>query len=78
MELLVGKLPFQQLVCEIMQAFKMDLHFQSSAIMALQEASEAYLIQLFEDTTLCTIHTKHVTIMPNDVHLAHWFPGERL
>ena len=52
-ELLIRKLPFQRLVCEIAQDFKTDLRFQSSAVMALQEASEAYLVGLFEDTNLC-------------------------
>ncbi len=50
-ELLIRKLPFQHLVREIAQDFKTDLCFQSSAVMALQEASEAYLVGLFEDTT---------------------------
>ncbi|XP_050644947.1 histone H3.1-like [Macaca thibetana thibetana] len=53
-ELLIRKLPFQRLVREIAQDFKTDLRFQSSAVMALQEACEAYLVGLFEDTNLCT------------------------
>ncbi|KAG0445531.1 hypothetical protein HPB47_014226 [Ixodes persulcatus] len=52
-ELLICKLPFQRLVREIAQDFKTDLLFQSSAVLALQEANEAYLIGLFEDTNLC-------------------------
>ncbi|XP_041093941.1 uncharacterized protein LOC121306266 [Polyodon spathula] len=55
---------------EIAQDFKTDLRFQSSAVMALQEASEAYLVGLFEDTNLCAIHAKRVTIMPKDIQLA--------
>ena len=66
-ELLIRKLPFQRLVREIAQDFKTDLRFQSSAIMALQEASEAYLVGLFEDTNLCAIHAKRVTIMVKDM-----------
>ncbi|XP_062912507.1 uncharacterized protein LOC134350772 [Mobula hypostoma] len=54
-ELLIRKLPFQRLVREIAQDFKTDLRFQSSAVMALQEASEAYLVGLFEDTNLAVI-----------------------
>ncbi|XP_005150333.2 uncharacterized protein [Melopsittacus undulatus] len=54
-ELLIRKLPFQRLVREIAQDFKTDLRFQSSAVMALQEASEAYLVGLFEDTNLAII-----------------------
>ncbi|XP_048794129.1 uncharacterized protein LOC125690128 [Lagopus muta] len=54
-ELLIRKLPFQRLVREIAQDFKTDLRFQSSAVMALQEASEAYLVGLFEDTNLTVV-----------------------
>merc|ERR1712154_233191 len=57
-ELLLRKLPFQRLVREIAQDFKTDLRFQSSAVMALQEASEAYLVSLFEDPNLAAIHEK--------------------
>uniref|UniRef100_A0A8C5TWF0 Core Histone H2A/H2B/H3 domain-containing protein n=1 Tax=Malurus cyaneus samueli TaxID=2593467 RepID=A0A8C5TWF0_9PASS len=75
-ELLIRKLPFQRLVREIAQDFKTDLRFQSSAVMALQEASEAYLVGLFEDTNLCAIHAKRVTIMPKDIQLARRIRGE--
>ncbi|XP_064610022.1 histone H3, embryonic-like [Liolophura sinensis] len=68
-ELLIRKLPFQRLVREI--------RFQSSAVMALQEASESYLVGLFEDTNLCAIHAKRVTIMPKDIQLARRIRGER-
>jgi histone H3 len=54
-----------------------DLRFQSHAVLALQEAAEAYLVGLFEDTNLCTIHAKRVTIMPKDVQLATRIRGER-
>jgi histone H3 len=76
-ELLIRKLPFQRLVREIAQEFKTDLRFQSSAIAALQEAAEAYLVGLFEDTNLCAIHAKRVTIMPKDIQLARRIRGER-
>lgn len=76
-ELLIRKLPFQRLVREIAQDFKTDLRFQSSAISALQEAAEAYLVGLFEDTNLCAIHAKRVTIMPKDMQLARRIRGER-
>ena len=42
--------------------YKTDLRFQSSAVMALQEAAEAYLVSLFEDTNLAAIHAKRVTM----------------
>ena len=76
-ELLIRKLPFQRLVREVAQDVKTDLRFQSHAIMALQEASEAYLTSLFEDTNLCAIHAKRVTIMPKDIQLARRIRGER-
>ena len=77
-ELLIRKLPFQRLVREIASDFKIDLMFQSQAILALQEASEAYLVGLFEDTNLCAINAKRVTIMPKDIQLARRIRGERL
>ena len=76
-DLLINKLPFQRLVREIAQEFKTDLRFQSTAILALQEASEAYLVGLFEDTNLCAIHAKRVTIMAKDIQLARRIRGER-
>ena len=69
-ELLIRRLPFQRLVREIGQDYKGRLNFASGAILALQEAAEAYLISLFEDTNLCAIHTKRITIMPKDIQLA--------
>ncbi|GJY30235.1 histone H3.2-like protein [Tanacetum coccineum] len=76
-ELLIRKLPFQRLVREITQDFKMDLRFQSFAVAALQEASEAYLVGVFEVTNICAIHAKRVTIMPKDMQLARRIRGER-
>jgi len=76
-ELLMRKLPFQRLVREIAQDFKADLRFQSSAILALQEAAESYLVGLFEDTNLCAIHARRVTIMAKDIQLARRLRGER-
>ncbi|WRX10251.1 Histone H2A/H2B/H3 - like 2 [Theobroma cacao] len=74
-ELLIRKLPFQRLVREIAQDFKTDLRFQSHAVLALQEAAEAYLVGLFEDTNLCAIHARRVTIMPKDIQLARRIRG---
>ena len=69
-ELLIRKAPFQRLVRELSQEFKCDLRFQSTALLALQEAAEAYMVGLFEDTNLCAIHAKRVTITVRDVNLA--------
>ena len=76
-ELLIRKLPFARLVQEIAQDFKTDLRFQREAIMALQEAGEAYLVGLFKDANLCAIHAKRVTIMPKDIQLARCIWGKR-
>ncbi|KID94006.1 histone H3, partial [Metarhizium majus ARSEF 297] len=76
-ELLIRKLPFQRLVREVAQDFKSDLRFQSSAIQALQEVVEAYLVSLFEDTNLCAIHAKRVTIQSKDIQLARRLRGDK-
>ena len=75
---LIRKLAFQRLVREIGCDFITDLRFSSDAICALQEASEAYLVGLFEDTNLCAIHAKRVTIEPKDLQLARRLRGERV
>ena len=69
-ELLIRKLPFQRLVREIASTIKDDLRFQSTAVTALQEAAEAYLVGLFDDTNACAIHAHRVTIKPDDMRLA--------
>ena len=51
------------------------MRWQSQAIMALQEAAEAFLVALFEDTNLCAIHAKRVTIMQKDIQLARRIRG---
>src|SRR3954462_3631454 len=72
-ELLIRRWPFQRLVREIAQDFKSDLRFQSSAIGALQESVEAYLVSIFEDTNLCAIHAKRVTI---STYSSHFFANK--
>ena len=77
-ELVIRKAPFQRLVREITQKLNpgKDLRFQSLSILALQEASEAYLIGMLEDTNLAAMHAKRVTIMPRDMILARRIHGE--
>ena len=75
-ELLIRRLPFQRLVREIAQDFKTSMPFKMAAMSVFQEAAEAYLIGLFEDTNLCAIHAKRVTIMPRDIQLARRIRGE--
>ena len=76
-ELLIRKLPFQRLVREIAQDYESDIRFRSSAVLALQEAAEAYLVGIFGDTHLIASHAKRVTIMPKDIQLARRIRGER-
>lgn len=81
-ELLIRKLPFQRLVRELVNSKEVagadsGYRFQAAALAALQEAAEAYLVGLFEDTNLCAIHAKRVTIMPKDMQLARRIRGER-
>lgn len=75
--ILLHKLPFQRLVCQIAQQFKNNIRFQTSTIAALQEACEAYLVALLQHTNLCAIHAKRVTIAPKDIQLARRIRGER-
>ncbi|XP_065841867.1 uncharacterized protein [Oscarella lobularis] len=74
--LLIRKLPFARLVKEIVKEYtRTALRWRLRAIEALQEASEAYLVHLFEDTNLCAIHANRVTIMPKDIQLARRIRG---
>ena len=77
-DLLIRKAPFQRLVKEIAQEIKENARFQSTAVLALQEASEYYLVGLFEDTNMCALHGKRVTITPKDMQLARRIRGERM
>ena len=76
-DLLIRRAPFQRVIYEIVRSFRNDLRIQAAAIKCLQEAAEAYLVGLFEDSDLCAIHAKQVTIMPRDVQLARRICGER-
>ena len=68
---------FQRLIREVAQEVKPNLHIQVNAIRALQEATESYLVGLLEDSNLCAIHAKWITIMPKDMQLAHRIWGEK-
>ncbi|KAK8864187.1 hypothetical protein IAR55_001433 [Kwoniella newhampshirensis] len=79
-DLLIAKLPFSRVVREVALSLTSveagELRWQSSAIMALQEAAEAFLVHLFEDANLCAIHAKRVTIMQKDIQLARRIRGQ--
>ena len=77
-DLLMRKAPFQRLVREIACGIKSDLRMQSTALLALQEAAEAYLVGLFNDTNECALHAKRVTIMPKNMQLAQRIRGEKM
>ncbi len=76
-DFLMRKAPFQHLVREIACDIKSDLRMQSTALLALQEAAEAYLVGLFNNTNECALHAKCVTIMPKDMQLAQRIRGEK-
>ncbi|KAJ0509992.1 putative transcription factor Hap3/NF-YB family [Helianthus annuus] len=76
-ELLIKRVPFQRLVREIAHTFKIDMRFQGGVVATLQEAAEAYLVGLFEDTNLCAFHAKRVTITPKDMQLARRLRGDQ-
>lgn len=76
-ELLLRKSPFSRLIREIAQIHtkSTDLMWQAAAIAALQEAAEAYLIGLFEDTNIVAINSRRVTIMPRDMQVVRRIRG---
>ncbi|XP_062290937.1 uncharacterized protein LOC133995524 [Scomber scombrus] len=75
-ELLLRKGPFARLVREVCQSITDETRrWQVYALMALQEASEAFLVRLFADANLCAIHAKRVTIFPRDIQLARRIRG---
>ncbi|TNN53112.1 histone H3-like centromeric protein A [Liparis tanakae] len=75
-DLLLRKGPFSRLVREVCQSFSSEaLRWQVYALLALQEAAEAFLIMLFSDANLCAIHAKRVTIFPRDIQLARRIRG---
>ena len=75
-DLLIRRVPFKRLVREIVQKCREGLELQSSAVLALQEVGEAFLVGLLEQANICAIHTKQVTIMPKDIQLAQRIRGD--
>ena len=76
-DLLVPRLPFQRVVKEIAGKINSDLRFSAQGLLALQESAESFMTGLFEDSYMCTVHAKRVTLMPKDVQLARRIRGER-
>ena len=85
-ECLIKKLPFQKLIHEILQEYRicphgpgipsMQVRFQSTAVTTLQEAAENFLVGLFKDVNLLAVHAKRVTIIPRDIRLAVRIRGD--
>lgn len=75
-ELIIPRLPFQRVVREIAQGCTADIRFSSQALCALQEAAECYLAGVFEDSYLCALHAKRVTLMVKDMQLARRIRGD--
>ena len=75
-KLLIPLRPFSRLIREIAQDCKYGLRFQSNALLALQEASEMYLVNLFEHSMLTCVHAKRLTIFPKDFDLVRRIRGE--
>ncbi|KAJ7818671.1 histone-fold-containing protein [Mycena olivaceomarginata] len=79
-ELLIKKVPFQRLVREIAQNYKVDIRFQSTAVLALQEAAEAYLVSLLEDANHVAAHGKRIVqeAIPTHLIFNRILPGPHL
>ena len=76
-ELILPKHPFQRIVRDVSKGVNGDVRFQSQALLAIQEAAEAFMTNLFEDANLCALHANRVTLMPKDISLARRIRGER-
>ncbi|CRH01738.1 histone H3-like centromeric protein CSE4, putative [Plasmodium relictum] len=77
-QLLIPKIPFVRVVKEITRLFELpdeQFRYTPEALLALQTAAEAYLVSLFEDAYLCSLHANRVTLMPKDIHLARRIRG---
>lgn len=75
-ELLIRKLPFMRLLRETISDLNKECRVQKSAALAMQEASEAFAIGVLEDSNLCAIHARRVTVMPRDIQLARRIRGD--
>ncbi|XP_036716784.1 LOW QUALITY PROTEIN: histone H3-like centromeric protein A [Balaenoptera musculus] len=75
--LLLRKTPFCRLAREICVKFThgVDFNWQAQAMLALQEAAEAFLVHLFEDAHLLSLHASRVLLFPKDVPLARRIRG---
>jgi histone H3 len=75
-DMLIPRAPFQRLVRDICRGIDNELRFQANALVALQEASEAYIVGVLEDAGTCALHAKRVTVMKADMQLARRMRGD--
>ncbi|URE25043.1 histone H3 [Musa troglodytarum] len=76
--LLIPFAPFVRLVREITHFYSKEVNrWTPEALIAIQEAAETHMIEMFEDAYLCAIHAKRVTLMQKDIHLARRIGGRR-
>ena len=75
-DLLIPKLPFQRLVKDILQDFRVEFRFQQMGVEALQHAAEAFLVEVFENANMCSLSAKRVTLMPRDIRVTRSLRGE--
>ena len=75
-DLLIQKIPFRRLVRELALDIDNQKRFQGSALRAIQEAAEAYIVSLLEEANLCAIYAKRITIQPKDLQLAKRLRGQ--
>ena len=83
---LIKRTLFNKLIKEISQEYRVcpdgpgtpsvQVRFQSTALAALQEVAENFLVGLFEDVNLLAVHAKRVTVMPRDIRLALRIQGD--
>jgi len=76
-EMLIRKAPFQRLVKQCSHELSVKYRWQGTALLAMQEAAEAFLVSVFEDANLCALHAKRVTLFPADIQLARRIRGDR-
>ena len=75
--LLIPRAPFQRVIKEKALRENREIRFQSAAIQAIQEAAEAHITSVMEDSNLICLHANRVTLMGKDLNLARRIRGGR-
>ena len=76
-DLCINKKPFIRIIKEIIHPYDTQnpYKFTEKAMSALHIASEDYIVALFEDSYLCALHAKRVTLLKKDMQLARRIRG---